>query len=53
MTVLEPAEQERRYAEKALAILEDDSSVRKFDEILRADQVAPEPEAPTFGNLFE
>jgi integrase len=41
MTVLEPAEQEKRYAEKALAVLEGDSSVRKFDEILRADQVAP------------
>lgn len=41
MPVLEPAELDKRYAQKALTILQDDSSVHRFDEILRADQVAP------------
>ena len=41
MAVLEPAEQFTRSAERTLAVLNGDASIRKFDEILRADKVTP------------
>jgi integrase/recombinase XerD len=44
-------EQEKRYEEKALRILEGDSSVRRFDEILRADQVTASTKCAYFWQL--
>jgi integrase len=52
MAVLEPTELEKRDAERVLALIQSDPSVRRFDEILRADQIMPGTRRTYFWQLL-